>query len=162
MIDRIRAILAAALVSGLIVGGATGARAQVNMPVPGSIMGGGGMMGGGGTMPGGGGMMGMMGGSCADMLKSGLAITDVQKGPWEAYVSALNKTPSSLTGMKDSIMTAFTGGKSAIEQLDAQISAAESRLKALKELRPATASLYAALNADQKKKADQMLSSCIQ
>ena len=64
--------------------------------------------------------------------------------------------------MKDSMMSAMSGGKTSVEQLDAQITATESRLKALKDLRPAAASLYAALNADQKKKADQMLSTCIQ
>ena len=35
-------------------------------------------------------------------------------------------------------------------------------IKALKDLRPKLAALYAALSADQKKKADQMLATCIQ
>jgi len=138
-------LAAAATLAGLIVAPWTGAVAQMSFPVPG-----------------GGGMMGMMGGSCADFVKSGLTITDAQKGAWDAYASALKNTPSSLQAMKDSVMTAISGGKTSVEQLDALITATESRLKALKELRPTTASLYAALNADQKKKADQMLSSCIQ
>lgn len=152
-------LAAAVLVSGVMLGSLSDARAQVNMPVPGNMMGGG-MMGGG--MPGGG-MMGMMaGGGCVDMLKSSLAITDAQKSAWDAYAAALDKTPSSFGAMKDTVVPAFTGSKNALGQLDAQISATENRLKALKELRPATAALYAALTADQKKRADQMLSSCAQ
>jgi hypothetical protein len=64
--------------------------------------------------------------------------------------------------MKDSMMSAMSGGKTSVEQLDAQITATENRIKALKELRPLAAALYAALSADQKKKADQMLSLCTQ
>jgi Spy/CpxP family protein refolding chaperone len=134
----------AAILLGLTMSSAT--LAQVNLPVPG----GGNMMGG------------MMGGSCADFVKSGLAITDVQKGVWDAYAAALKRTPSSLQTVKDSVMTAISGGKPALEQLDAQITATESRLKALRELRPTVVALYAALSADQKKKADQTLNSCIQ
>lgn len=151
-------LTAAVLVSAVMSGSLSDARAQVNMPVPGNMMGGG-MMGGG--LPGGG-MMGMMGGGCVDMLKSSLAITDAQKGAWDAYAAALDKTPSSFGAMKDTVVPAFTGSKNALGQLDAQISATENRLKALKDLRPATAALYAVLTADQKKRADQMLSSCAQ
>jgi hypothetical protein len=43
----------------------------------------------------------MMGGGCAECLKSGLAITDAQKGVWDAYATALKNTPSGLTAMKD-------------------------------------------------------------
>jgi Spy/CpxP family protein refolding chaperone len=145
MTKIVRRLATAATLAGLIVAPWTGAVAQMDFPVPG-----------------GGGMMGMMGGSCADFVKSGIAITDAQKSAWDAYASALKSTPSGLQAMKDSMMTAISGGKTSVEQLDALIAATESRLKALKELRPTVASLYAALNADQKKKADQMLSSCIQ
>jgi LTXXQ motif family protein len=145
----VRRFATAATLAGLIMAPWTGALAQMSFPVPG---GGGGMMG----------PMGMGGGSCVDYVKSGLSITDAQKGPWDAYAAALKNTPSSLTAMKDSMMTARSGGKTTVEQLDAQIAATESRLKALKDLRPTTATLYAALTADQKKKADQMLSMCLQ
>jgi len=144
------------ILAGLMMALASAAFAQVNMPVPG----GGNMMGGGG-----GGMGGMgMPGSCADMLKQGLAITDVQKGVWDAYAAALKDMPSSFSGLKDTLTAAFSGGhgKSSVEQLDAQITAAENRVKALKDLRPKLAALYASLSSDQKKKADQMLSTCNQ
>ena len=145
----VRRLATAATLAGLFIAPWTGALAQMSFPVPG---GGGGMMG----------PMGMGGGGCVDYVKSGLAITDAQKGPWDAYATALKNTPSGLTAMKDSMMSGMSGGKTSVEQLDAQITATESRLKALKDLRPAAASLYAALNADQKKKADQMLSMCVQ
>ena len=132
----------AATLAGLIAAPATGALAQMSFPVPG----GGGMTGGG----------------CVEFAKSGLAITDAQKGAWDAYAKALNDTPSGLSAMKDSMMSAMSGGKTSVEQLDAQITATENRIKALKELRPLAAALYAALSADQKKKADQMLSLCTQ
>jgi LTXXQ motif family protein len=144
-----------AILSGLMIALASAAFAQVNMPVPG----GGNMMGG---MGGGGG--GGMPGSCADMMKQGLAITDVQKGAWDAYAAALKDMPSSFSGLKDTLTAAFSGGsgKSSVEQLDAQITAAENRVKALKDLRPKLAALYATLSTDQKKKADQMLATCNQ
>ena len=146
MTKTVRFLAAAATLAGLIMAPATGALAQMSFPVPG----------------GGGGMMGMPGGSCVEYVKSGLAITDAQKGAWDAYAKALNDTPSGMTAMKDSMMSAMSGGKNTLEQLDAQITATETRIKALKELRPLAATLYAALSADQKKKADQMLSLCTQ
>jgi hypothetical protein len=44
-----------------------------------------------------------------------------------------------------------------VERLDLHISTMESRLQALKEVKPALAALYAALSDDQKKKADDLL-----
>ena len=67
----------AATLAGLIAAPATGALAQMSFPVPG-----------------GGGMTGMTGGGCVEFAKSGLAITDAQKGAWDAYAKALNDTPS--------------------------------------------------------------------
>jgi hypothetical protein len=47
--------------------------------------------------------------------------------------------------------------KTPADRLDAQIAAMDSRLTALKEIRPALAKLYAALSDKQKKKADEVL-----
>ena len=44
-----------------------------------------------------------------------------------------------------------------VERLDLHISAMESRLQALKEVKPALSALYAALSDDQKKTADDLL-----
>ena len=151
MTKSVRSFATAMTLAGLILAPATGAVAQMSFPVPG---------GGGIGMPGGGGMMG--GGSCVEYVKSSLAITDAQKSAWDAYAKALNDTPSGMTAMKDGMMSAMSGGKTTLEQLDAQITATEKRINALKELRPLAAALYATLSADQKKKADQMLSLCTQ
>jgi hypothetical protein len=152
MTKTVRCLATAATLAGLILAPWTGALAQMSFPVPGG--------GGGMGMPGGG--MGMPGGSCVEYVKSGLAITDAQKSAWDAYAKALNDTPSGLGAVKDSVTGAMWGGKNTVEQLDAQITATENRIKALKELRPLAMALYATLSADQKKKADQMLSLCIQ
>ncbi len=119
----------------------------------------GGMMG----MMRGGGMMGMME-SCGTaysegriaFLKAELAITDQQKGVWEAYAAAVMKN---LVGMQEmhATMTKVMQAKSPVERLDAHVAAMESRLAALKELQPVLGNLYRALSEDQKKKADALL-----
>jgi hypothetical protein len=49
--------------------------------------------------------------------------------------------------------------KTPVERLDAQLAAMESRTKALKDVKPALAKLYEALSAEQKKSADEILTS---
>ena len=44
-----------------------------------------------------------------------------------------------------------------VDRLNARISAMENRLNALREMKPALEQFYATLNADQKAKADQLL-----
>ena len=123
--------------------------ALAQMPFPMGPPGGGGQMPGfpfpmgPGQMPGGG-----MGGMCPiDYVKSTLGITDAQKGVWDSYAALKSNAPSTTAG----------SGKTAIEQLDAQVVDTENRLKSLRELKPRLAALYAALNTDQKKKADQLV-----
>ena len=119
----------------------------------------GGMMG----MMRGGGMMGMME-SCGAaysegriaFLKAELAITDQQKGVWEAYAAAIKKNLEGMQGMRATMMKDMQA-KSPVERLDAHVAAMESRLAALKELKPALGNLYSALSEDQKKKADELL-----
>jgi hypothetical protein len=138
-----------------------------------------GMQGPGGMMDGmigGQGMMGMMRGrgmmgmmeSCPMMggtahsegriafLKAELAITDQQKGVWEAYAAAIKKNLEGMQGMRATMMKVMQA-KSPVERLDAHIAAMEGRLGALKELKPALANLYSALSEEQKKKADELL-----
>jgi LTXXQ motif family protein len=135
---------------------------------------GGGMMGGGMM---GRGMMGMTGGGCPMMgmmmgggdmpmyregriafLKAELAITDAQAKVWDAYADALKKNMQSMQDMHKSMMAA-RAGKTPVERLDAHVTAMEGRLQALKDIKPALAALYEALSDDQKKKADQLLTS---
>ena len=54
-------------------------------------------------------------------------------------------------------MKAVFEAKTPADRLDAQIAAMDSRLTALKDIKPALAKLYDALSADQKKKADELL-----
>ena len=149
--------LAAALIL-LITASSGGALAQMTFPMgPGQTPMGPGQMPGFPTNPGQ--MPGMpsMGGNCAmiDGLKSLLGITEAQQSVWDAYVSAMKSNAQALQGRE--AMTAAMSGKSTVEQIDIQVTAAENRVKALKNVKPAVTALYATLNADQKKKADQVL-----
>ena len=126
-----------------------------------------GMMGG--MMRRGGGMMGMME-NCPTMgghttayaegriafLKAELAITDAQKGAWEAYAAALKKNLDGMQAMRERMMKVMQA-KSPVERLDAHLAAMENRITVLRELKPSLADLYAALSEDQKKQADQLL-----
>lgn len=155
-------------------------------PQAGMGMGEGGMMGPGmmghgmmGQGMGRGGMMGMMGGGCPMMgpmmgmmgregsapsfvegrtafLKAELAITDAQKGVWDAYAAALRKNLESMQQMRKTMM-GTTQPANPVERLDLHISTMDSRLQSLKEVKPALAALYAALSEDQKKTAESVL-----
>ena len=140
---------------------------------PGMGMMGPGMMGPGMSR---GGTMGMMSGGCPMMgmmmgrggvapsfaegriafLKAELAITDTQASIWDAYAAALRKNFESMQSMYTTMISAAALA-SPVERLDRHISAMDSRLQSLKEVKPAFAALYAALSDDQKKKADDLL-----
>ena len=153
-----RSLIVASLVValGLLAGAAIAQRMGPGMMEPGPIMG-----------PGGPGMMGcpMMGRDSATasfaegriaFLKAELAITDAQKDAWEAYAAALKRNLESMQGMGQA-MHAMADAKTPVERLDARIGMMDTRLAALKELKPALQGLYGALSAEQKKKADEVL-----
>ena len=137
---------------------------------PGQSMKGPGMMGGNGFM-GPRGMMGMMGG-CGMMmgggeaptfingriafLKAELAITDAQKTVWEAYADPFKKKLQGMQNMHQMMQTVFEA-KTPVDRLDAHIAFMENRIAALKGVKPALTKLYDALSAEQKKKADELL-----
>ena len=124
-------------------------------------------------MPMGRGMMGMMG-DCPMMgmmmggdtstfaegriafLRAELVITDAQKAVWEPYAAALKKNLQGMQAMRQTMMKVMEA-KTPVERLDAHVAAMDARLSSLKEVKPALASLYTALSAEQKKKADQIL-----
>ena len=91
-------------------------------------------------------------------LKAELGITDTQKEPWDAYASALKQMLESMQSMHQTIMQVMHSG-TPVERLDTRIEAMEGMISKLKEIRPALANLYAALTEDQKKKADELLTS---
>jgi len=122
----------------------------------------------GGVMQGGG-MMRMMehcpmmgGGTAAHaegriaFLEVELAITDQQKGVWDAYAAAIKKNLAGMQSMRETMINMMQA-KSPVERLDAHIAAMKSRVAALKELKPSLVDLYAALSDEQKKKTDELL-----
>jgi hypothetical protein len=122
-----------------------------------------GMMGSYGMM-GGCPMMGMTTGGQASsfaegriaFLKAELGITDAQKIEWDAYAETIKRNLQSMQGMWQSMKTVFEA-KTPGDRLDAHITAMDSRLAALKEIKPALMKLYDALSPEQKKKADEVL-----
>ncbi len=118
---------------------------MANCPMPGAMMG----MGGEGQMP------AFAEGRIA-FLKAELAITDAQKAAWEAYADALKRNLQSMMGMGPTMKAVFEA-KTPVERLEAHLAAMEGRLNALKDVKPALAKLYDSLGAEQKKKADEIL-----
>ena len=104
----------------------------------------------------------MMGGGASHsegriaFLKAELGITDAQKSVWEAYAAQVKANLQSMQGMQ-ATMTKMASAKTPGERLDATIAAMEARSKTLKDMKPALTALYAALTAEQKAKADQLL-----
>ena len=182
----LRKIASTCVMVGVLAAGATGARAQTTPDPhhPGSPAGdkqvqaqprpSGGMMGPG--MMGPGMMERMMGNGQAEMmagcqiasggamhtegriafLRAELGITDPQKAVWDAYAAQIKKNLQSMQDMQK-MMAEMMDAKSALERIDARIAVMDKRAQALKEIKPVLATLYAALSADQKGKADKIL-----
>lgn len=165
-------VLAGALVGtiGLGIGVALAEDNQPQMPMMGQgMMSGQGMMGGQGM---GSGMMGhsgmgMMGhGMMNDMgpmmegrlayMKAELGITAEQTAAWDDYAKAMKARVASMQERRTEMMKVMHSG-SALDRLDARTKAMEDMVESLKAVRPAVVSLYNALSADQKKKADALL-----
>lgn len=165
-------ILLPSLLALSLVTGAAQVTAQQRGPGWG-MMGGQGMMAGpGGGMPMGRGMGMMTGmGNCPmwgdsgtpafaegriAFLKAELAITDAQSSAWKVYAESLKKNLESMQGMHQTMMAAWQA-KSPVERLDAHITGMQGRLATLKDIKAPLEALYAALNDEQKKKADDLL-----
>ena len=122
----------------------------------------------------GGPILGTMGGDCPTMgaimygedvssygegriafLKTELAIKDSQKVAWESYAEALRGNFQSLHEMQQ---TMKVGTKTTpVDRLDVHLKAVQGRVKALEAVKGPLAALYEALTADQRKKADRIL-----
>jgi hypothetical protein len=89
-------------------------------------------------------------------LKAELSITDAQKPAWDAYAAAIKANLQSMQDMMQTMRAVFDA-KTPVDRLDAHLAAMEARLNALKDVKPALAKLYESLSADQKKKADDLL-----
>jgi hypothetical protein len=89
-------------------------------------------------------------------LKAELNLTDSQSTQWDAFAKALKNNLQNMQGIWQSMRAALEVD-APVERLDAHVAVLESRLAALKEIKPALSDFYNALNAEQKKKADELL-----
>lgn len=168
MTMRIQTRVAAVVLATLTAMSGTELAAQMQHRGMGPGAGSGSGMMGGGMM--GGGMMAMGRGECAMMgedgathtagriafLKAELAISDAQLPAFEAYTAALKNSLENMGAMHSSTMAAKETA-SPVDRLGAHVAAMKARLKVLKELQPALATLYGSLSADQKTKANQIM-----
>jgi len=129
---------------------------------------GGGMMGCGMM----GGMMGQRGNMAAHIdgriafIKAELGITDAQKPAWDEFEKAMRAHFAQMQEMRQTMMSRMKGMMSGenpkpmpvTELLSTRIAMMESHLAEMKTVQAAIEKLYAALNADQKAKADQIVS----
>jgi hypothetical protein len=90
-------------------------------------------------------------------LKAELGITDAQKSAWDAYAAALRKNLENMQAMHATMRQSVEQEKSPVERLEVHVTTMEARLAALKEMKPALATLYGAMTDDQKKKAGEIL-----
>ncbi len=140
---------------GMGMGSGSGWGMGPGMMVGRGMMGGMGIMGGCPMMGGGGKMTSHVEGRIA-FLKAELGITDQQQAAWSAYADAVRKNLGSMQSMHKTMMTAMQAD-GAVERLDAHIAMMESRLASLKEVKGPLVSLYGVLGADQKQKADDLI-----
>ena len=89
-------------------------------------------------------------------LKAELAVTDAQKAAWDAYADVLKRNLQGMQGMSQMMKTVLEA-RTPVERLDAHLAAMETRIKTLQDVKPALAKLYEALSAEQKTKADDLL-----
>lgn len=101
-------------------------------------------------------MMGAIAESRLTHLKGELKITDAQADVWKAYADAIKARADVMQGMRTSMMDAMDKG-GAIERMDIRIKSMEVMVESMKAVKPATEKLYAALTADQRKVADQLI-----
>jgi LTXXQ motif family protein len=127
----------------------------------------------GGQMPGVGGGMGMMSmmsqngmGGMPMMgehvegriafLKAELKITDAQLPLWNTFAQAMRDSATAMQGMRGGMM-AMSQAATLPEKLDAREKLLTARLDAARKLKAAAEPLYAALSAEQKKTADEII-----
>lgn len=91
-------------------------------------------------------------------LQAELAITAAQKQLWDAYAGALRANLQSMHDVRQA-MKGRGSDMNPVERLDMHLTAMEARVKALQAIKPPLAALYDALTPDQKKRADELLTS---
>ena len=91
-----------------------------------------------------------------DGLKKQLAITAAQETAWTAYAAAVKKNAEGMQGAHQTMRQAMAA-KTPVERMDGHITAMDGRANLMKALKPALATLYDALTAEQKTKANGVL-----
>jgi hypothetical protein len=89
-------------------------------------------------------------------LKTQLAIKPEQEAAWTAYVAAAKKTAEGAQGVHQTMRQSM-GAKSPVERIDSHLTAIEGHANLLRIMKPALATLYDALSAEQKVKANAVL-----
>jgi hypothetical protein len=134
--------------------------------MPSGMSGGMGMSAGGMPMMG---MMQMMGAEGMQMmaqhvegriafLKTELKITDAQLPQWNAFADAMRGNAKAMQGMMQGGMMMGMGADGTLpDRLAAREKQLTARLEAIRKLKAAADPLYAAMSADQKKTADEIM-----
>ena len=93
-------------------------------------------------------------------IRSELAITPAQAQSWDAYASAMRGAAANMDKMHGSMMAGQQGNApiSPIDRLDRHERMLTTMLDNMRTLRPALHRLYVGLSAEQKRKADTLLS----
>lgn len=89
-------------------------------------------------------------------LKTELKITDGQADVWKEYAEAVKGRVTVMQGLRTTMMDAMDKG-GAVDRMDIRIKSMEAMVESMKVVKPATEKLYAALTAEQKKIADQLI-----
>ena len=139
--------------AGRMMGMAGGACPMMGMMGPGMM--GRGMMGQG-APTGNQEQMGALADSRLAHLKTELKITDGQADVWKAYTEAVKARVTVMQGLRTTMMDAMDKG-GAVDRMDIRIKSMEAMVESMKAVKPATEKLYAALTAEQKKAADQLI-----
>jgi hypothetical protein len=89
-------------------------------------------------------------------LKAALGITEAQVAAWDAYAMAVRRRVQSMREARQELAQSEHGG-GVIQRIEARITGLEAMLAAMKVAAPATETLYAALNDEQRKLADDLI-----
>lgn len=100
--------------------------------------------------------MGAVVGGRLAYLKGELDITAAQTEAWDAYSAAVEARVELMQTLHQSMVETMQAG-TATERMDARIASMEAMLESMKAMKPATEGLYAVLDDNQKKVADELI-----
>jgi hypothetical protein len=89
-------------------------------------------------------------------LKAELGVTEAQTAVWNAYAEALKRNFENMKSMRQTLAASLEG-RTPVDRLDAHVAAMESRLEALKKLKPSLKTFYETLSPEQRRTANTIL-----